>query len=108
MKDDRLASEFGEERRGRVSLIGFRGTGKSAVGRRLAQRLGWPWYDTDREVTRRAGRTIAELFAEQGATEADIKRKQMGAMCFFIFEGRFSYGLERRAVPLRATMRNFG
>jgi shikimate kinase len=49
-----------------VTLIGLRGTGKSVVGRRLAQRLGWAWIDTDREVVRRAGLTIAQLFATRG------------------------------------------
>ncbi|MFO0913825.1 MAG: shikimate kinase [Pirellulales bacterium] len=49
-----------------VALIGFRGTGKSAVGRRLAQRLGWTWIDTDREIVRRSGQTIAQLFASSG------------------------------------------
>lgn len=47
-------------------LIGFMGTGKSTVGRMLAERLGWPWVDTDTEVERQAGRSIPELFAEGG------------------------------------------
>jgi shikimate kinase len=49
-----------------LSLIGYRGTGKSTVGMRLARRLKWDWIDTDNEVERRAGRTIKEIFATEG------------------------------------------
>jgi shikimate kinase len=49
-----------------VLLVGFMGSGKSTVGRRLAERLSWAFEDFDAEVERRAGRTIAELFAERG------------------------------------------
>lgn len=47
-------------------LIGLMGTGKSTVGRVLAERLGRPFFDTDEMVEREAGRTIPEIFAEQG------------------------------------------
>jgi shikimate kinase len=49
-----------------IFLIGFRGSGKSTVGRLLADRLGWTFLDADVELERRAGRTIAELFAAEG------------------------------------------
>ena len=49
-----------------VVLIGYRGAGKSEVARALADRLGWQWFDSDDEVERRAGRSIATIFAEQG------------------------------------------
>ena len=49
-----------------LSLIGYRGTGKSTVGMRLARRLNWDWIDTDNEVERRAARTIREIFATDG------------------------------------------
>jgi 3-dehydroquinate synthase len=42
------------------------GAGKSAVGRRLAARLGLPFADTDAEVERAAGRSVAEIFEGQG------------------------------------------
>jgi shikimate kinase len=47
-------------------LVGMMGVGKSSVGRRLALRLGRPFVDTDRIVEERAGRTVAEIFADQG------------------------------------------
>ncbi len=49
-----------------IVLIGFMGTGKSAVGRVLAGRLGWQHLDTDAEIEREAGRTIPEIFTEEG------------------------------------------
>lgn len=49
-----------------VYLIGYRGTGKSTVGRMLAQRLGLPFVDSDDEIERQAGRAIADIFASQG------------------------------------------
>jgi shikimate kinase len=49
-----------------LSLIGYRGTGKSTVGMRLARRLNWGWIDADNELERRAGRSIKEIFATDG------------------------------------------
>ena len=47
-------------------LIGYRGTGKTTVARLLAERLGWQWLDADEELERRAGKTIAAIFADEG------------------------------------------
>ena len=47
-------------------LLGFMGTGKSALGRRLAQLAKRPFLDMDAELTRRAGRSISRIFAEDG------------------------------------------
>ncbi|MCE9604060.1 MAG: shikimate kinase [Planctomycetia bacterium] len=47
-------------------LIGYRGTGKTTVARHIAERLGWSWLDADVELERRAGKTIAAMFAEDG------------------------------------------
>jgi len=52
--------------RRRLYLVGFMGCGKTTVGRLLAQRLGWRFFDLDEELERRQGRTIAQIFAEQG------------------------------------------
>ena len=49
-----------------IVLIGFMGTGKSAVGRVLVRRLGWRHLDTDAEIERLAGWTIPEIFTEEG------------------------------------------
>ena len=50
-----------------IVLTGFMGTGKSTVGRRLAQALGFSWVDTDRIIEERHG-TIPEIFARAGET----------------------------------------
>jgi len=52
--------------RRRIFLLGFMGCGKTTVGRLLAERLGWRFLDLDEELERRQGRTIAQIFAEQG------------------------------------------
>jgi len=49
-----------------VALVGMPGSGKSALGRRLAQRLGWPFVDLDQVIEERAGCTIRELFEREG------------------------------------------
>ena len=47
-------------------LIGYRGTGKTTVAQELAERLGLPAFDSDTEIERRAGKSIAEIFAQDG------------------------------------------
>ena len=51
---------------GPVFLTGFMGVGKTRVGRILAQQLGRCFLDTDRMIEQRAGKTIAEIFANEG------------------------------------------
>jgi shikimate kinase len=50
----------------RIVLTGFMGSGKSTVGPLLAQRLGWKFLDADNVIEAEAGRTIAEIFAQEG------------------------------------------
>ena len=47
-------------------LIGMPGSGKSTIGRLLAERLDRPFIDTDKEIEKAAGRTIPEIFAQEG------------------------------------------
>ncbi|PTX97745.1 shikimate kinase [Opitutus sp. ER46] len=47
-------------------LVGFMGTGKSTVGRAVAQRLGFNLLDSDHEIERLQGRTITDIFARDG------------------------------------------
>ncbi|WP_310732505.1 shikimate kinase [Paenibacillus sp. 1011MAR3C5] len=51
---------------GKVVLIGFMGTGKSSVSRLLAEKLAWSCADSDAEVERAEGRSISDIFAEDG------------------------------------------
>lgn len=52
-----------------ISLIGYRGTGKSTIARPLADALGWTAIDADIELERRAGKTIRQIFADSGEPE---------------------------------------
>ncbi len=49
-----------------IVLIGYRGTGKSSIGKRLARKLKAPFYDTDDLVEAAAGRSIGDIVAEEG------------------------------------------
>jgi shikimate kinase len=49
-----------------VALIGFMGTGKSTVGHLVASTLCFQFIDTDDLIEKRAGRKIAEIFAQDG------------------------------------------
>jgi shikimate kinase len=49
-----------------IVLIGLMGAGKTAVGRRLANRLDLPFVDADTEIELAAGQSIPEIFAEHG------------------------------------------
>jgi shikimate kinase/3-dehydroquinate synthase len=52
-----------------IVLVGLMGAGKTAIGRRLATRLGLPFRDADAEIELAAGRSIAEIFARYGEAE---------------------------------------
>ncbi|MDD9817129.1 MAG: shikimate kinase, partial [Gammaproteobacteria bacterium] len=69
--------------RGRVAmqgifLVGPMGSGKSTVGRLLARRLRYSFYDTDREVEVRAGATVSEIFRTEG--ETGFRRRESHAL----------------------------
>ncbi len=49
-----------------IVLIGFMGTGKTVVGRRLARRLKREFIDTDAEIEKLMGKTVAQIFARDG------------------------------------------
>ncbi len=70
------------ERRNRernLVLIGYRATGKTAVGARLAQLLGRPFVDLDQVLVKEAGRSIAEIVAQGGWEEFRRREKELVA-----------------------------
>jgi len=52
-----------------IYLVGLRGSGKSTVGKLLAQKLRWEFADQDVLIEKHAGKTIAEIFASDGEAE---------------------------------------
>ena len=51
-----------------IALIGFMGTGKSTIGRSVADQLRFTFLDTDELIVAAAGKPITEIFAKQGET----------------------------------------
>lgn len=49
-----------------ITLIGLRGSGKSSIAAPLAARQNADWIDADDEIERRAGKSISEIFADEG------------------------------------------
>ena len=73
-------------------LCGFMGCGKTVVGQALSARLSVPFYDTDRLIAEQAGKTVSEIFAQDGeaafrAAERDICRKLAQKKCGIVATG---------------------
>lgn len=65
-----------------IALVGFMGSGKTTVGRILAERLGWVFVDTDTEIERDAGCDIPTLFQAEGeAAFRDRESAVVRAVC---------------------------
>ena len=66
----------------RIFLIGYRGSGKTTVARLLAPQLQFDWVDSDQEVERRVGKSIAAIFAEQGeAAFRELETEVLVELC---------------------------
>ncbi|MCX2741982.1 shikimate kinase [Pontibacter anaerobius] len=50
----------------RIFLIGMMGSGKTTLGRQLAQRIGYTFVDLDEYIVRQQGQSIAQIFERQG------------------------------------------
>ena len=49
-----------------IYLVGFMGSGKTTIGKRLADHLGWPFADLDADIEAQTGMSISRLFEQQG------------------------------------------
>ena len=97
--------------RGRgIVLVGYRASGKSTVGRLLASRAGWPFLDSDAEVEARAGRSIADIFADGGEpTFRDLEEEAIEALCAQQAEAILATGGGAVVRPAnRERLRRFG
>ena len=68
--------------RANILLTGFSFTGKSAVGREVAQRLGWRFADSDDEIVALAGKDIPDIFAHDGEQRfRALERQVLATIC---------------------------
>lgn len=61
----------------KIILIGFMGTGKSTIGRKLADVLDMNFYDVDREIEILTGMTLTELYKKEGPIRFQSEEKLM-------------------------------
>jgi shikimate kinase len=50
----------------KVYIIGFMGSGKTTLGKKLASALGWSFLDLDKTIEEKAGKSIADIFSQDG------------------------------------------
>jgi len=77
-----------------ISLVGYRGTGKTTVAKLLAERLGCEWADADVVLEEQSGRTIADIFAKDG--ESHFRDLESNVLAGFVSK----YGQDARRSKL--------
>ena len=91
-----------------VALIGMPSSGKSTVGRALAEKLGKKFIDLDEEIVKAEGRSIPDIFAAEG--EDGFRAKESAQTARFAKEGRqllsCGGGIIKRGENLRALHQN--
>ena len=74
------------QNRGNVFLIGFMGSGKTTIGRLLAQEMGWDFIDLDEMIERREGMSIENIFDTHG--EVYFRRVEMSLLKEIVSKSR--------------------
>jgi thiamine-phosphate diphosphorylase len=94
----------------RIYLVGFMASGKTSVGRRVAERLALPFVDLDSEIERASGRTVRAIFEESGepafrAREAEFLSGTASLPAALVATGGGSFAQEanRRAIARLGT-----
>lgn len=65
-----------------LALVGFMGTGKSSVGRLAADQLGFTFLDTDEAIEEQTGKTVSQIFAENGEPVfRDLEKDLLKRLC---------------------------
>jgi shikimate kinase len=82
----------------RIVLTGFMGSGKTTVGRMLAEQVGWTFHDLDDEIERRTGMTVPQIFAEKG--EEMFRRQESAALASLLGQHRMVLALGGGAPEL--------
>jgi len=86
-----------------IVLIGYRGSGKTSVGRILAPRLGLPFVDTDERIAALTARSIVDLFATIGA--AAFRRLETSVIAQLVGQAPAVVSVGGGAVLARANRR---
>ena len=84
-----------------IALVGPRGSGKSTLGRLVAERLGWSFVDTDAAVEARLGSPVPALFA--AGREADFRQAEADAVADALADDRVVVATGGGAVAASAT-----
>jgi shikimate kinase len=87
----------------RIVLTGFMGAGKSALGPRLAQQLGWSFLDLDDEIVRAEQKSIAQIFDSIG--EAHFRKLEQNALANTLKLERVILALGGGAIETEANRR---
>ncbi|MBK3494012.1 shikimate kinase [Viridibacillus sp. YIM B01967] len=87
----------------KVYLVGFMGSGKSAIGKRLSYYLKMPYYDMDQEIVRREKMTIPEIFEKYGEErfrqiETDFLRNFRDEFCIISTGGGVAMNPQNRKI----------
>lgn len=87
----------------KIFLVGFMGSGKSAIGRRLSYFLKMPYYDMDREIVRQQGMSIPEIFERYGEAhfrnlETEFLKEFRNEACIIATGGGVAMNEENRKV----------
>ena len=90
----------------RIVLTGFMGSGKSTIGRTLAQRLEWRFIDLDNLIEQRDGRAVSRIFAESG--EAAFRILETEALTSSLREPRLVIALGGGALETPANRHALG
>ena len=88
-----------------ITLIGYRGTGKSTLAPRLASKLNFDWVDADVELENYTGRTIREIFATDG--EPEFRRLEREVLSQLLKRDRIVIAAGGGAILNEATRKDF-
>jgi shikimate kinase len=88
-----------------ITLIGYRGTGKSTLAPRLASKLNFDWVDADVELENCTGRSIREIFATDG--EPEFRRIEREILIGLLKRDRLVLAAGGGAILNEATRRDF-